>query len=109
MQTAHPQHDACPCDRPWGCRFCLRNEPRSDGEDANVVERFKVASDGDALLLPVTFQGKTYQFLLDTGALAMYSTRPCRSAKRLTRGWSRVEAVRSGPSSTTRRRPPLGI
>src|SRR5215471_12403369 len=34
----------------------------------NVLERFDVAKDGDALIVPVEFQGKTYRFLLDTGA-----------------------------------------
>jgi hypothetical protein len=35
---------------------------------SNVIERFKVNRNGDGVLLPVTFKGKVYQFLLDTGA-----------------------------------------
>jgi hypothetical protein len=42
--------------------------PKLDGDDKNVLERFKVAKDGDLLLLPVSLKGKTYQFFLDTGA-----------------------------------------
>jgi hypothetical protein len=45
-----------------------RGDPKPAVEDANVLARFPVAADGDALLLPVTFKGKTYRFLLDTGA-----------------------------------------
>jgi hypothetical protein len=37
-------------------------------EEGQVLERFAVARDGDALLLPVTFRGKTYQFGLDSGS-----------------------------------------
>jgi len=33
-----------------------------------VVERFNVGSDGDELTLPVIFKGKTYRFVVDTGA-----------------------------------------
>jgi hypothetical protein len=43
-------------------------EPKSDRNDANVLERFRIAKDGDCLLLPVKYGGKTYQFLLDTGS-----------------------------------------
>ena len=39
-------------------------EPR----DGNVLAEFEVAKDGDYLLLPVTIQGKTYSFVVDTGA-----------------------------------------
>ena len=34
----------------------------------NVLERFEVARNGNALVLPVQFKGKTYRFILDTGA-----------------------------------------
>ncbi len=43
-------------------------EPKRDRAENNVLERFKVAQDGDCLLLPVKYKGKTYQFMLDTGA-----------------------------------------
>jgi hypothetical protein len=43
-------------------------EPKRSTDDKNVLERFDVAKDGDFLLLPVKFKGKTYQFLLDSGA-----------------------------------------
>lgn len=33
-----------------------------------ILARFDVPKHGDALLLPVTFQDKTYQFVVDTGA-----------------------------------------
>jgi hypothetical protein len=33
-----------------------------------VLEQFRIAGDGDVFLLPVRFQGKTYPFMLDTGA-----------------------------------------
>jgi hypothetical protein len=42
--------------------------PKSEPGDPNVVARYKVARDGDILLLPVKYRGKTYQFFLDTGA-----------------------------------------
>jgi hypothetical protein len=45
-----------------------RGDPKPAAEDANVLARFPVASDGDGLLLPVTFKGKTYRFVLDTGS-----------------------------------------
>jgi hypothetical protein len=32
-----------------------------------IIQEFDVASGGDGVLLPVTFKGKTYLFLLDTG------------------------------------------
>jgi hypothetical protein len=44
------------------------DDPQPAAVDANVIARFEVASDGDCLLLPVTFKGNTYRFLLDTGA-----------------------------------------
>src|SRR5579884_615411 len=34
----------------------------------NTLAEFHAAKEGDALLLPVRFHGKTYLFLLDTGA-----------------------------------------
>jgi hypothetical protein len=37
-------------------------------DPSNVIERFKVAKDGDCLLLPVKFKEKSYLFLLDTGS-----------------------------------------
>jgi hypothetical protein len=37
-------------------------------EEGQVLERFEVARDGDVLLLPVTFRGKTYRFGLDSAA-----------------------------------------
>jgi len=36
--------------------------------DEDVIERFKISTDGDAVYLPVTIGEKTYPFLLDTGA-----------------------------------------
>jgi PDZ domain/Aspartyl protease len=33
----------------------------------NIIEQFDVAKAGDVILLPVTFKGNTYSFLLDTG------------------------------------------
>jgi hypothetical protein len=41
---------------------------RPPAEDAGVLERFEVLGDGDGLLVPVTIRGKTYRFLVDTGA-----------------------------------------
>jgi hypothetical protein len=39
------------------------------------VEQFSVANDGDVLLLPVTFEGKTFLFALDTGSfLTVYDS-----------------------------------
>jgi hypothetical protein len=43
-------------------------EPKRPPDDKNALARFKVATEGDCLLLPVRFKGKTYQFLLDTGS-----------------------------------------
>jgi hypothetical protein len=37
-------------------------------EEKGVLERFEIARDGDCLLLPVKFNGTTYQFMLDSGA-----------------------------------------
>jgi len=34
----------------------------------NIPSEFKVAKQGDIMLLPVKFTGKEYLFLLDTGA-----------------------------------------
>jgi hypothetical protein len=39
----------------------------ASAEDPNIVERFKVETDGNALLVPVTVSGKEYLFLVDTG------------------------------------------
>jgi hypothetical protein len=47
---------------------CGADDSRRPAGDANVLARFEVAKDGDPLLLPVTFKGKTYRFLLDTGS-----------------------------------------
>lgn len=38
-------------------------EPR----DENVLAEFEVAKDGDALILPVTIQGNSHSFIVDTG------------------------------------------
>ena len=38
--------------------------------DIHVLEEFEVFNDGDCLLVPVTIQGKTYPFVLDTGCSA---------------------------------------
>jgi hypothetical protein len=55
-----------------------------DKDTSVILERFKVARHGEALLLPVTWNGKTFQFLLDTGASgALYdSSLPLGAAKR---------------------------
>jgi Aspartyl protease/PDZ domain len=42
-------------------------DPIPDADPAAPVDEFEVAGDGDALLLPVTLDGKTHLFLLDTG------------------------------------------
>jgi len=43
-------------------------EVRDDHSLDNVLEEFEVAKNGDLLLLPVQFNdGKTYQFMVDTG------------------------------------------
>lgn len=40
-----------------------------------ILERFKVATDGDLLLLPIDLKGKRYWFALDTGAsIGLYDT-----------------------------------
>ena len=44
------------------------DDPEQVPDPQNVVERFKVAKEGDCLLLPVKLKGKSYLFLLDTGA-----------------------------------------
>ena len=36
-------------------------------EDTNVIARFKIAKNGDGILVPVNVDGKEYMFLLDTG------------------------------------------
>jgi hypothetical protein len=43
-------------------------QPQKAGETETVLERFKVAKDGDMVLLPVEIQGKRYKFVLDTGS-----------------------------------------
>ena len=48
----------CHCDEP----------PRQVAVSSQSLERFKVATDGGPLLLPVDIQGKRYFFALDTGA-----------------------------------------
>jgi len=40
----------------------------ASADDGDVVERFKVEKDGDALLVPVKVAGKEYLFLVDTGS-----------------------------------------
>ncbi len=43
-------------------------ERASDGpDDQKVLAEFKIAKGGDPILLPVTFKGKEYLFVLDTG------------------------------------------
>jgi hypothetical protein len=47
----------------------LRDAARLAGKrDDDVLERFKVSTDGGALLLPVELRRKTYLFILDTGS-----------------------------------------
>lgn len=46
------------------------DEPKSTSErpaDQKVLAEFKISKDGYPILLPVTFKGKEYLFLLDTG------------------------------------------
>jgi hypothetical protein len=43
-----------------------KSEPTGDNVIFPAIARFKVAKDGDALLLPVSFNGTQYLFLLDT-------------------------------------------
>jgi hypothetical protein len=43
-----------------------QSEPTGGNLVASVTARFKVAKDGDALLLPVTISGREHLFLLDT-------------------------------------------
>jgi len=46
------------------------DEPKSTSEkpaDQNILAEFKIAKGGDPILLPVTFEGKEYLFVLDTG------------------------------------------
>jgi hypothetical protein len=40
----------------------------ADERDENVIESFVISGDGDALLVPVTVDGREYQFIVDTGA-----------------------------------------
>jgi predicted aspartyl protease len=50
----------------YGCA----DEPKdtSDGSaDQKILAEFKIAKDGDPILLPVTFKNKEYLFVLDTG------------------------------------------
>ena len=37
-------------------------------KESAVIQEFDVAHGGDFILLPVTTKGKTYPFILDTGA-----------------------------------------
>jgi PDZ domain/Aspartyl protease len=47
--------------------FAHAEDPKPSN-DSNVLEKFAVAKDGDALVLPVKLKGKSYLFLLDSGA-----------------------------------------
>lgn len=51
-----------------GAASLLAEEPRRAAQQKNVLARFDIAKDGDFILLPVTFKGATYSFLLDTGS-----------------------------------------
>ena len=47
----------------------LRSEVGMAGVDTdNVIESFQIERDGDCILLPVTVENETYQFLADTGS-----------------------------------------
>ncbi len=48
--------------------FARAGEPGKAGETGPVLEKFSVAGNGDALLLPVTLKGKRHLFVLDTGS-----------------------------------------
>ena len=49
--------------------WCLNaDEPSPHVPPELIVERFAIGTDGDAVYLPVTIAGRTYSFLLDTGA-----------------------------------------
>jgi hypothetical protein len=50
-------------------------------DDTNVVERFKVEKDGNALLVPVTVSGKKYLFLVDTGTTVIQFDRKLLAGK----------------------------
>jgi len=46
------------------------DEPKNTSEkpaDQNILAEFEIARGGDSILLPVTFKGKEYVFVLDTG------------------------------------------
>jgi predicted aspartyl protease len=50
------------------CGCADEPERASDGpNDQKVLAEFKIAKGGDPILLPITFKGKEYLFLLDTG------------------------------------------
>src|ERR1022692_2723488 len=68
---------------------CNKTTPIADGKandkDAPIVlERFKIGRHGEAILVPVTLNGKAFHFLLDTGAnvTVFDSALPLGAAKR---------------------------
>ncbi len=70
---AHRAHSAESVDDRHGNRSSVHpaaarseSEPKSNSVPSPPIARFKVAKDGDALLLPVQFNGREYLFLLDT-------------------------------------------
>jgi hypothetical protein len=42
--------------------------PQEEPATGDIIERFKLADGGPLLLVPVQLKGKTFQFILDTGA-----------------------------------------
>jgi hypothetical protein len=51
-----------------GCAALFSGHGSDGALQVNITEQFTIPKEGDVILLPVTFQGKTYQFMLDTGA-----------------------------------------
>ena len=51
-----------PCARLWA------QETEDVGIPAHVLASFRIHGDGDAIVLPVSFNGSVYHFVLDTGA-----------------------------------------
>src|SRR5438552_141411 len=51
-----------------GCAGMLRGRDADDVVRFPITERFAIPKGGDVIVLPVALQGKTYQFMLDTGA-----------------------------------------
>lgn len=64
-----PQKDTRPPNLEFPRRPSVRESPRDrqTADQEQILERFKIATDGGMLLLPVEIQEKRYWFVVDTG------------------------------------------